>query len=48
MQCKKAKKMEAEKMELSLSNIPIVIFIKIQGQEVQVKSGQKLQKIKPY
>ena len=40
--------MEAEKMELSLSNIPIVIFIKIQGQEVQVKSGQKLQKIKPY
>lgn len=40
--------MEAEKMELSLSNIPIVIFIKIQGQEVQVKSGQKFQKIKPY
>ena len=47
MQCKKAKKMEAEKMALNLSNIPIVIFIKIQGQEVQVKSGPKLSKIQP-
>ena len=36
MRCKKAKRMEAEKMALNLSNIPIVIFIKIQGLEVQV------------
>ena len=37
MRCKmKAKKMEAEKMVLNQSNIPIVIFIKIQGLEVQV------------
>ena len=48
MQCKKAKKMEAEKMALSLSNIPIVIFIKIQGQEVQVKSGTIVQSINTY
>ena len=38
MRCKKAKRMEAEKMALNLSNIPIVIFIKIQGLEVQVRT----------
>ena len=38
MRCKmKVKKMEAEKMVLNQSNIPIVIFIKIQGLEVQVR-----------